>query len=149
MTPNTNIYMQERCNDEILSKECNLLEFDNICTLPNKYAKLMCFGFWLLSQKNISDNIRDACFDKLKLFENASEQIDFYEGFQNEEKETAKAIRKLVKTQKENKAKQSFSDPKEYVPKGRDGLLRDVYIDKLISNFTNNRTNNFQLHNSI
>ena len=112
-------------------------------TLPNKYAKLMHFGFWILANIEISNDIRNDGFDKLKLFSDVSSQIDLYDTFCFDEKEIAKTMRKFV-TEK-NREQRKAQLIKETIPIGRDQHLRNAFIDNIIANFNCGRTNNFEL----
>lgn len=114
-------------------------------TLPNKYAKLIHFGVWLISNVDMSNDIRNDFFDKLNVFENVETQADFFENFYTGEKETAKTMRKFItETLREQKKAQMIA--KEIGPKGRDQILRDAFIDNIIAKFScGGRTNNFSI----
>lgn len=112
-------------------------------SLHNKYAKLMHFGFWLVSNVDISNDIRNDLFDKLYLFANAETQEDFYENFYSNEKEIAKTMRKFI-TEKLREQQKEPRAAKEIVPIGRDQIFRDAFIDNIIALFNGDgRTNHF------
>ena len=134
MAPNVNISIG---NDVSLRRNVILVNG----TLPNKYAKLMHFGFWLISNTDMSNDIRNEFFDKLNMFENVETQSDFFENFYSDEKETAKTMRKFI-TERLREQKKA---QKEILPKGRDQILRDAYIDNIIARFSRDRDNNLSL----
>ena len=132
------------------SSKCNNIDPNldfgrNGGSLPNKYAKLMHFGVWLIENVDMSNDIRNDFFDKLNLFENVEVQADFFENFYSSEKDTAKTMRKFInETIREQKKAQLVA--KETGPKGRDQILRDAYIDNIIAKFgVGGRTNNFMI----
>jgi hypothetical protein len=145
MSPNGNISMGNRDGNDDISKRRNVGHVNG--ALPNKYAKLMHFGVWLITNANldISNDIRNDFFDKLNLFENMEVQADFFENFYSGEKETAKTMRKFInETIREQKKSQVLA--KETGPKGRDQILRDAFIDSIIAKFgVGGRTNNFMM----
>jgi hypothetical protein len=103
-------------------------------TLPNKYAKLMHFGFWLLSRADISDEEHNTVFEKLCLFADVEDQTDFYDNFYEKEKEIAKSMRKFSADKiKEQRKVHVIKDM--ILPKGRDQILRDAFIDTIIVRF--------------
>jgi hypothetical protein len=145
MAPNGNIIMGNRDGNDDIDVP-TLRNIGNINgTLPNKYAKLMHFGVWLISNVDMSNDIRNDFFDKLNLFENIDVQADFFENFYSGEKETAKTMRKFInETIREQKKAQLVA--KETGPKGRDQILRDAFIDNIIAKFgVGGRTNNFMM----
>ena len=115
--------------------------------LPNKYAKLMHFGFWLLANIAISSDIsneqRDKYYNQLKLFSDINAQAKFYDTFYSNEKETAKTMRKFITETLREKRKTQLI--KETIHLGRDQLLRDAFIDNIIAMFNCGRDNNFAL----
>jgi hypothetical protein len=109
-------------------------------TLPNKYTKLMHFGFWLLSRADISDEERNTIFEKLCLFADVEDQTCFYENFYEKEKEIAKSMRKFSADKiKEQRKLHVIKDM--ILPKGRDQILRDAFIDSIIAAFNRDRAN--------
>jgi len=124
--------------------------FDLGKTLPNKYMKLMHFGFWLLSNTPICNSICDPTIstnnhiedvlDKLCLYANVETQADFYEKFYASEKEIAKSMRKFIAEKMKDQRKVDIT-ANEIVPKGRDQILRDAFIDNIIASFTKDRVN--------
>jgi len=112
-------------------------------SLPNKYAKLMHFGFWLLENASISSEERNDFYNELKLFSDLSTQAKFYDTFYSDEKETAKTMRKFItETLREQRKAHLIKDA---IPIGRDQLLRDAFIDNIITMFICDRVNNFAL----
>lgn len=99
--------------------------------LPNKYSKLLHFGFWLISNISITNEEKDDALNILCLFANIELQTDFYENFYNEEKNTVKKMRKFVS----EKRKMQIVHCNEIGLKGRDHILRDVFIDHIIAIF--------------
>jgi len=107
---------------------------DFVKTLPNKYAKLMHFGFWLLSRVDISDEDRSIAFEKLCLFANVEFQTDFYENFYEKEKEIAKSMRKFSADKIKEQRKVPLIKDITLI-RGRDQILRDAFIDSIIATF--------------
>jgi hypothetical protein len=109
-------------------------------TLPGKYKKLLLLSYWLLSNISISDEMRINCFQKLKLYDTTTEQIKFYEEFYINEKQTAKQCKKIISLyQKEQKEKQIPVISGDKI-QGRDKLLHDAFINKLITKLLADRT---------
>jgi hypothetical protein len=114
--------------------------------LPNKYAKLMHFGVWLITNANVSNDIRNDFFDKLNVFANVEVQSDFFENFYSGEKEIAKTMRKFSAEKIKELRKAANEVHKETGPKGRDQILRDAFIDSIIAKFgVGGRTNNIMI----
>ena len=135
MAPNQSI---NRCNNI----DHNLDLVRNGMTLPNKYAKLMKFGVWLLANINISNDIRNEYFEKLNVFAPMETQADFYENFYSGEKETAKTMRKFIT----ERLREQRKVQKDIGPKGRDQILRDAFIDNIMAKFSSGgRTNKFAI----
>ncbi len=103
-------------------------------TLPNKYAKLMHFGFWLLSRVDISDEERNTVFEKLRLFADVEDQTCFYENFYEKEKEIAKSMRKFSADKIKEQRKVPVIKDITLI-RGRDQILRDVFIDSIVAAF--------------
>ena len=146
MAPNGNISMSNR---DIGNDDFDISKRRNVCnvngTLSNKYAKLMHFGVWLISNVDMSNEIRNDFFNKLNVFENVETQANFFDNFYSCEKETAKTMRKFI-TEKLREQKKTQLVAKEIGPKGRDQILRDAFIDNIIAKFgVGGRTNNFIL----
>ena len=146
MAPNGNISMSNR---DIGNDDFDISKRRNVCnvngTLSNKYAKLMHFGVWLISNVDMSNEIRNDFFNKLNVFENVETQANFFDNFYSCEKETAKTMRKFI-TEKLREHKKAQMVAKEIGPKGRDQILRDAFIDNIIAKFgVGGRANNFIL----
>ena len=109
--------------------------------LPNKYAKLMHFGFWILANADISNDIRNDCFEKIKLFSDVRSQADFYDTFYSNEKDIAKSMRVVIAESLRDQRKANLI--KESRPIGRDQILRNAFIDNVIEMFNCGRENNF------
>jgi hypothetical protein len=122
-----NIIANENDSCNIKSKDCGK-------GLPNKYAKLMHFGFWLLSNVSISHNEMEDVLVKLCLYADVETQMNFYENFYAEEKEIAKSLRKFS-SEKLKELKKAQLVTKEAGPKGRDQILREAFIDNIIAKF--------------
>jgi hypothetical protein len=102
----------------------------------------MNFGVWLLVNINISNDIRNEYFDKLNVFANVETQANFYENFYSGENETAKTMRKFIT----ERLKEQRKVQKDILPKGRDQILRDAFIDNIIASFVvGGRINNFSI----
>jgi len=131
-----------QCSNMCNNIDPNLDFVRNGMTLPNKYAKLMNFGVWLLANANVSNDIRNDFFDKLNVFANVETQADFYENFYSGEKETAKTMRKVIT----ERLREQRKVQKDIAPKGRDQILRDAFIDNIIASFgVGGRINNFSI----
>ena len=84
--------------------------------------------------------MREECFFKIKLYSTTKEQIEFYENFYTNEKQIAKQCKKTIasyrKELQEQKLPAIITGEKII---GRDQLLREVFIDKLIEKLLSNR----------
>jgi hypothetical protein len=100
-------------------------------------------SFWLLTKLDISDEMREECFDKMKLYNTAKEQIEFYENFYNNEKQIAKQCKKTIASYRKEVQEQTLVPPST-IEKiiGRDQLLREAFIDKLIEKLLSTREPN-------
>jgi hypothetical protein len=135
---NNGVFEDTDNNINIIANDSGVIRpKDCVKGLPNKYAKLMHFGFWLLSNVAISNNEMEDVLDKLYLYANVETQADFFENFYAEEKEIAKSLRKFSA----EKIKELKKSEKETGPKGRDQILRDAFIDNLISKFNRTQCN--------
>jgi hypothetical protein len=114
---------------------------DSKKALPNKYAKLLHFGVWILSNLDISKEERNIAFEKMCVYANVESQVDFYENFYTEEKEIAKSMRKFIAEMAKENRKSELAIKGIIVPKGRDQLLRDIFIDSVIARFNRDRVN--------
>jgi hypothetical protein len=103
-------------------------------TLLNKYAKLIYFGFWILSKVSISDEDRNVVYEKLCMFANVELQTDFYDNFYEQEKEIAKSMRKFI-AEKLKETRKMHAIKELILPKGRDQILRDMFIDNIMEIF--------------
>lgn len=63
-------------------------------TLAGKYSKFLTFGFWLASI--LPEEIKNQLFDIIHLYDTVDEQTELFERFLNEEKTTAKTMRKII-----------------------------------------------------
>lgn len=119
---------------------CSITSTQDLTTLSCKYKKLQLLGFWILSSLSISQEIREECFQKMQLYNSIKEQIAFYENFYTNEKQIAKQCKKTISIY--NKEREKKSLPIVIIPEkiiGRDQLLREAFIDKLIAKLTIDR----------
>ena len=101
-------------------------------TLPGKYSKLLLFGVWLLSNISMSDDKRKECFDRIKLYDNVDDQTAFYEEFYRNRTQLAKSCNKMISVYNTSQKKANAETSDNDIPLGRDELLRNTFITKLI-----------------
>ena len=106
--------------------------------LPPKLARLMVFGEWILYQLHISDDIeRENVRNILHVYDEPDAQYEFYNTFATSEKQITKKMKKHISQQKKlpkTIAIQGIIKPD--IPKTRNQILKEEYINKLIAMFT-------------
>jgi hypothetical protein len=116
----------------------DIIETKICAKLPAKYEKLLLLSVWLSMQIPMTEEMRNIYFNKIKLYDTKQEQILFYEQFYKKEKELSHQCKKTISLyQKEQKLKHVETMEEKII--GRDDLLREAFIDRLIEKLTKNR----------
>lgn len=125
-SPKSSINSPEENNDD---------DIKDIDELPTKYTKLMVFGEWMLNQLHISDADRENARNILKVYNEPHTQYDFYNTFATSEKQIQKAMKKHISQQKKLPKNSAPCCAKQDIPKTRNQILKEEYINTLISMF--------------
>jgi hypothetical protein len=125
-SPTSSINSPEENNDD---------DIKDIDELPTKYTKLMVFGEWILTQLNISDADRENARTILKVYDEPDIQYDFYNTFTKTEKQITKSMKKHISQQKKLPKQIETCVVKQDIPKTRNQILKEEYINKLIAMF--------------
>jgi hypothetical protein len=105
--------------------------------LPAKYIKLLVFGEWILQNIHISDIDRENARNILKAYDEPDAQYEFYNTFAKSEKQIIKHMKKHISQQKKlPKTIAVHGIIKTDIPKTRNQILKEEYINKLIAMFT-------------
>ena len=134
-------------DDKIYPDSCSLINIDeknnddiditHLDELPPKLARLMVFGEWILNQLNISDIERENARNIFHVYDEPDAQYDFYNTFATSEKQITKNMKKHISQQKKlPKTIAMHSMIKTDIPKTRNQILKEEYINKLIAMFT-------------
>jgi len=130
-------------DDKIYPDSCSLLNIDentniditHMDELPAKYTKLLVFGEWILNQLHISDADRENVRNILHVYDEPDAQYEFYNTFATSEKQIQKNMKKHISQQKKlPKNIQTYGVPTD-IPKTRNQILKEEYINKLIAMF--------------
>jgi len=120
---------------ESTTEENNDDDIKDIDELPTKYTKLMLFGEWILHQLTISDADREKARTILKVYDDPDIQYDFYNTFAKSEKQITKSMKKHISQQKKLPKHLETCGAKLDIPKTRNQILKEEYINKLIAMF--------------
>lgn len=114
---------------------CDITMPNPVELLGNKYSRLLLFGFWLLSKTSLRDYERTILFDKLELFSTTESQIELYSSFytKEKEKELAKSLKSFYVDHAKRRDNSVIRDGDDI--RGRDQILRDIYIDTIMKMF--------------
>ena len=117
------------------TEENNDDDIKDIDELPDKYTKLLVFGEWILNQIHISDADREIARNILKVYDEPDIQYDFYNTFTKSEKQITKSMKKHISQQKKLPKQIETCVVKQDIPKTRNQILKEEYINKLIAMF--------------
>ena len=107
----------------------------DIDELPAKYTKLLVFGEWILNQIHISDADRENARNILHVYNEPHTQYDFYNTFATSEKQIQKTMKKYISQQKKLPKNIAPCGAKQDIPKTRNQILKEEYINTLIAMF--------------
>ena len=100
--------------------------------LSGKYSKFMTFGYWIISQSDVSVEMKPQLYNQLRMFGSVEEQTELFEQFFTEEKVTAKTLRKLVV--EHNKPPKPIKEKTTKTSrKGKAVVQQDALISQLIA----------------
>ena len=100
--------------------------------LSGKYSKFMTFGYWIISQSDVSVEMKQQLYNQLRMFGSVEEQTELFEQFFTEEKVTAKTLRKLVV--EHNKPPKPIKEKTTKTSrKGKAVVQQDALISQLIA----------------
>ena len=100
--------------------------------LSGKYSKFMTFGYWIISQSDVSVEMKQQVYNQLRMFGSVEEQTELFEQFFTEEKVTAKTLRKLVV--EHNKPPKPIKEKTTKTSrKGKAVVQQDALISQLIA----------------
>lgn len=139
------LYTQLQDN-KIYPDSCSLIDIDekhnddiditHLEELPPKLARLMVFGEWILYQLHISDIERENVRNILHVYDEPDAQYEFYNIFTTSEKQITKNMKKHISQQKKlPKPIAIHGIIKTDIPKTRNQILKEEYINKLIDMF--------------
>lgn len=77
----------------IVSNDASTTVVTKAPKLPAKFSKLLTFAYWFATKDLSPDSTFD---DNFKLFASVQEQIDFFQSFENAEKDVRKSMRKAI-----------------------------------------------------
>ena len=130
------INIDKKNNDDIDIDIDIAIDITHLDELPAKYTKLMVFGEWILNQLNISDIEREKARNILKVYDEPDAQYEFYNTFAKTENQITKNMKKHISQQKKlPKTIAMHGIIKTDIPKTRNQILKEEYINKLIAMF--------------
>jgi hypothetical protein len=132
-SPASSISSHDETDDYYIKQDIDIKQ--NMDELPAKYTKLLVFGEWILNQIHISDADRENARNIFQVYNEPHTQYDFYNTFATSEKQIQKTMKKHISQQKKLPKNIAHCSAKQDIPKTRNQILKEEYINTLISMF--------------
>ena len=115
-------------------------------SLSGKYSKFLSFGFWFVNQfDGLEQEVRDAMYSRMKLFDTVDAQSEFFQAFLDDIKPSNKLMRAAItahnKPPKAPRAPKEPKEPKEPKAKKTKGKSAaeavEAHVDQLVADLAN------------
>ena len=112
-------------------------------SLSGKYSKFLSFGFWFVNQfDGLEQEVRDAMYSRMKLFDTVDAQSEFFQAFLDDIKPSNKLMRAAItahnKPPKAPRAPKEPKEPKAKKTKGKSAAEAvEAHVDQLVADLAN------------